>query len=418
MNTNRKQTRHLPSAAVLAAAIATSVALVALSGCSDSNAQAPAAAAAPPPVSVAAALQKEIVETQEFSGRIEAVDRAEIRARVSGTIDAVRFSPGAEVKKGDVLVVIDPRPYRAEAERADAAAASAAARAELAKTELERSNRLMADNAIAKRDNDERVAAAKQLAADARAARAAADAARLNLEFTTVRAPITGRVSKAEVTVGNLIDPTVVLTSVVSSNPIYASFEGDEQTFARLGGPARALQTTVGVGLVGEDGFPHQGKLEFIDNRVNPATGSVRMRALLDNKDGLLAEGRFARVSIGGGNQSKPAVLISDRAVGTDQDRKFVYVVTPAADGKGYKADYRAVRLGPVVDGYRVVRSGLKSGEKVVVNGLQRVRPGAPITPQDVTMDATTTAKRVAPGDEPAPAEAAADDRKAAARAG
>lgn len=404
MNQTTFRTIVAPTAATL---LAVSLSLV-LSGCGESQAQAQGAKAPPPPpVSVAAALEKDVIETQEFSGRIEAIDRAEIRPRVSGTIDAIRFTAGAEVKKGDVLVIIDPRPYRAEFDRADAAAASAVARAELAKTELERSKRLLADNAVAQRDNDERVASAKQLEADARAARASAEAARLNLEFTTVRAPISGRVSKAEVTAGNLVDPTVVLTSVVSSNPIYASFDGDEQTFARLGGPARALKTEVSVGLTGEDGFPHQGRLEFIDNRVDQATGSVRMRAVLDNKDGLLADGRFARISIGGGTTKTHAVLISDRAVGTDQDRKYVYVIAPAGDdGKSFKADYRTVKLGPVIEGLRVVRSGLKPGERVVVNGLQRVRPGAPVTPQDVAMDAPVTNARNGAVAEPVAADA------------
>jgi multidrug efflux system membrane fusion protein len=398
------------SAALLALAIAIPFAL---SGCDETRAQ---AAAAPPPaapVTVAAAIERDVVETQEFSGRIEAVDHADIRPRVSGTIDAVRFTPGAEVKKGDVLIVIDPRPYRAEASRAEAASASAIAKAELAKTELDRSKRLLADNAIAQRDYDERLANTKQLDADARAARASADAAELNLEFTQVRSPITGRVSKAEVTVGNLVDANVVLTSVVSSNPIYASFDGDEQTFSRLGGPVRALNTAVNIGLAGEDGFPHAGKLEFIDNRVDPSTGNVRMRALLDNKDGLLAAGRFARISIGGGVQSAKVVLINDRAIGTDQDRKFVFVATPTGnDGKGFKADYRAVRLGPVVDGLRVVRSGLKPGEQIVVNGLQRVRPGAPIAPQVVKMEAPVTTARSDAPDASDTKIAKADDAK------
>ena len=383
-------TRLAPRVALIAIAAAMPIVLAA---CNDTVAQTAAAPSAPP-VSVAAAIERDVVETQEFSGRIEAVDRADIRPRVSGTIDAVRFTPGAEVKKGDVLVVIDPRPYRAEAARAEAAAASAVAKIELAKTQLERSKRLLADNAIAQRDYDERLADTKQLDADARAGRATADLAQLNVEFTQVRAPIAGRVSKAEVTAGNLVDPSVILTSVVSSNPIYASFEGDEQTFTRLGGPVRALNTTVNVGLVGEDGFPHAGRLEFIDNRVDPGTGSVRMRAVLDNRDGLMAAGRFARVSIGGGDKTSKVVLVNDRAIGTDQDRKFVFVSTATGtDGKSFKADYRAVRLGPVIDGLRVVRSGLKPGEQIVVNGLQRVRPGSPIAPQVVPMDAPPTAR-------------------------
>lgn len=401
MTSADRTSRHGVRIAILLAAIL--LAPFALSGCNETHAEAAPAAPPAPPVGVAAAIARDVVETQEFSGRLEAVDRADIRPRVSGTIDAIRFTPGAEVKKGDVLVVIDPRPYRAEAARAEAAAASATAKTELAKTQLDRSKRLLADNAIAQRDYDERLADNKQLEADARAAKATADLARLNVEFTQVRAPIAGRISKAEVTVGNLVDANVVLTSIVSSNPIYASFDGDEQTFARLGGPVRALHTAVNVGLVGEDGFPHAGKLEFIDNRVDPATGSVRMRALLDNKDGLMAAGRFARVSIGGGEKTAKVVLINDRAVGTDQDRKFVFVSTPAGDdGKSFKADYRQVRLGPVIDGLRVVRSGLKPGEQIVVNGLQRVRPGAPIAPQLVKMETPVAAARAPSGETPA----------------
>ena len=399
--TTLNNNRHRRGATFALLSLAATLPFV-FSACTETVAQTAAPSAAP--VSVAAAIERDVVETQEFSGRIEAVDHADIRPRVSGTVDAVRFTPGAVVRKGDVLVVIDPRPYRAEAARAEAAASSAIAKVELAKTQLERSKRLLADNAIAQRDFDERLADTKQLDADVRAARASADLAQLNLAFTQVRAPISGRVSKAEVTVGNLVDPTVVLTSVVSSDPIYASFDGDEQTFARLGGPARALNTAVNVGLVGEDGFPHPGKLEFIDNRVDPGTGSVRMRAVLDNHDGLMASGRFARVSIGGGEKSAKVVLVNDRAIGTDQDRKFVFVATPTSDdGKSFKADYRAVKLGPVIDGLRVVRSGLKPGEQIVVNGLQRVRPGAPIAPQVVAMEA-----RVARGATPdSPAKAA-----------
>ena len=398
MTTLSSSSRHRRRASLALLAFAATMPFV-FSACTDTVAQtAPPSA---PPVSVAAAIERDVVETQEFSGRLEAVDHADIRPRVSGTIDAVRFTPGAVVRKGDVLVVIDPRPYRAEAARAEAAAVSAVAKIELAKTQLERSKRLLADNAIAQRDYDERLADTKQLDADARAARATADLAQLNLEFTQVRAPIAGRVSKAEVTVGNLVDPSVVLTSVVSSDPIYASFDGDEQTFARLGGPVRALNTTVNVGLVGEDGFPHVGKLEFIDNRVDAGTGSVRMRALLDNKDGLMAAGRFARVLIGGGDQTSKVVLVADRAIGTDQDRKFVFVSTPVGeDGKSFKAEYRAVKLGPVIDGLRVVRSGLKPGDQIIVNGLQRVRPGTPIAPQVVKMEATVA--RGATSDDPA----------------
>lgn len=340
-----------------------------------------------PPISAATVLEKSIIETQEFSGRLEAVDRVEVRPRVSGFIASVNFQPGAEVKKGDVLFVIDPRPYEAEARRAEAAALAARAKADLAKIELARAEKLIAEKAIAQREADEKVSSVKELEANARAAQATYEAAKLDLGFTKVHSPINGRVSKAEVTAGNLVDGNVVLTSVVSSNPIYASFDGDEQSFLRVSAMARkGVPVTVRIGLANESGFPHEGKLEFVDNRVDPATGSVRMRAVLKNADNALAPGLFARVQLASGNgngSATNAALINDRAVGTDQNRKFVYVV----NGEG-KAEYRPVRLGPVVDGLRVVREGVKPGEKIVVNGLQRVRPGAPVTAQLIPMDA------------------------------
>jgi len=361
-----------------------------LSGCDDATgktAEAPAAAGGPP-VSAAVVVEKTIAETQEFSGRLEAIDRVEIRSRVSGFITAVNFKPGSEVKKGDVLFVIDPRPYQAEADRAQAAASSARAKADLARLELNRAEKLMADKAIAQREVDERASTQKELDANARAAQAQYEAAKLNLAYTRVTAPIDGRVSKAEITLGNLVDASAVLTSVVSLDKIYASFDGDEETYLRVGGQAHKGQpVVVKVGLANEEGFPHEGKLEFVDNQLDPQTGSVRMRATFANTDGALVPGLFARVQLGGGTAQNKAILINDRAVGTDQNRKFVFVV-----GKDNKAEYRPVKLGPTVDGLRVVREGLKADEKIVVNGLQRVRPGAPITPQVVPMDSNVAA--------------------------
>ncbi len=362
-----------------------------LNGCSDANSKdepkAAAAAPAGPPVSAAIVVEKPVAETQEFSGRLEAVEIVEIRPRVSGYITAVNFKPGAEVKKGDVLFVIDPRPYQAEADRAGAAASAARAKADLARLELQRAERLLADKAIAQREFDERASVQKELDASARAAGAQSEAARLNLSYTRITAPIDGRVSKAEITLGNLVDGSAVLTSVVSTDRIYASFDGDEETYLRVGSRAqRGNPATVKVGLTGEEGFPHEGKLEFVDNRLDANTGSVRMRATLANPDRTLVPGLFARVQVGNGVANK-TVVINDRAVGTDQSRKYVVVV-----GADSKAEYRPVTLGPVVDGLRVVRSGLKPGEKIVVNGLQRVRPGAPVTAQIVPMDAAATA--------------------------
>lgn len=357
---------------------------LAIAGCSDATgkaAEAQTQAQAGPPVSAAVVVEKPIADTQEFSGRLEAVEHVEIRPRVSGFITAVNFKPGATVRKGDVLFVIDPRPFQAEAERADAAAKAARAKAELAKLELGRAERLLGDKAIAQREYDASASAQKELEANARAAQAQYETAKLNLAYTRVVSPIDGRVSKAEITLGNLVDASSLLTSVVSTDRIYASFDGDEETYLRVRSQALSGQPVmVKVGLANEEGFPHEGKLEFVDNQLDTRAGSVRMRATFANKDDVMAPGLFARVQIGGGVE-KPALLISDRAVGTDQSHKFVFVV-----GKDGKAEYREVKLGPVVDGLRVVKNGLKPGEKIVVNGLQRVRPGSPITAQTVPM--------------------------------
>lgn len=359
-----------------------------LTGCADANSNdAAAAAPAAPPVSAAVVVEKAVLETQEFSGRLEAIDVVEIRSRVSGYITAVNFKPGAEVKKGDVLFVIDPRPYQAEADRTQAAAGAARARADLARLELQRADRLLADKAIAQREFDERDASQKELDASARAAAAEHEAARLNLAYTRVTAPINGRVSKAEITLGNLVDATAVLTSVVSLDRIYASFDGDEDTYLRVSRRIHKGEAVdVKIGLANEQGYPHSGKLEFVDNQLDSRSGSVRMRATLANAERQLAPGLFARVQVAGGAPSQQ-ILIQDRAISTDQDRKFVYVV----DKEG-KAEYRAVKLGPLDDNLRVVREGLKSGEKIVVNGLQRVRPGAPIAAQIVPMVAPAAA--------------------------
>ena len=381
-----KTTHHFKQIArPLAAAMALAgLAALGLAGCNSANSAAPAATAGGPPVTAAAVLERSVNETQELSGRLEAVERVDIRARVGGFITSVNFKPGSLVKKGDVLFVIDARPFQAEANRAEAAAVSARAKADLARLELGRSERLLADKAIAQREVDEKSSSLKELDGNVRAAQASLEAARLNLGYANVTSPISGRVSKAEITVGNLVDGSAILTSVVSNKDIYASFDGDEETYLRV---ARVSQkgapVIVKVGLANEQGFPHEGKLDFVDNRLDAATGSVRMRATFANDDNILVPGLFARVQLAGSAETEHKVaLISERAVGTDQDRKFVYVVK--ADST---AEYRNVTLGSVVDGLRVVRSGLKPGEKIVVNGLQRVQPGAPITAQVVAMD-------------------------------
>ena len=306
----------------LAAAMALAgLAAFGLSGCEDATgktAEAPAAAGGPP-ISAAVVVEKTITETQEFSGRLEAIEQVQIRPRVGGFITAINFKPGSEVKKGEVLFVIDPRPFQAEANRAEAAAGSARAKADLAKLELARAEKLLADKAIAQREYDALASSLKQLDADTRAAQAQYEAAKLNLSYTQVTSPINGRVSKAEITLGNLVDASAVLTSVVSLERIYASFDGDEETYLRVGAAAhQGKPATVKIGLANETGFPHEGKLEFVDNQLDPRSGSVRMRATFTNTDGMLVPGLFARVQLAGSTGAKSALMINDRAISTD----------------------------------------------------------------------------------------------------
>jgi len=366
-----------------------------LAGCGDSKAGAAPAASQGAPITAAVVIEKQITETQEFSGRLESIERVEIRSRVGGYITSLNFQPGGKVKKGQLLFVIDPRPFQAEANRAEAAAVSARAKADLAKLELARAEKLLADKAIAQREYDERAAGLKELDANARAAAAQYDNARLNLGYTQVTSPIDGRVSKAEITLGNLIDPSAVLTSVVSDDKIYASFDGDESTYLSVGAHAHAGQPVkVRVGLASETGFPHEGQLEFVDNQLDVRSGAVRMRAVFANSGNLLVPGLFARVQLetsAGDKARANAILINDQAISTDQSRKFVYVIDAAN-----KAEYRQVTLGATAEGLRVVRSGLKPGEKIVVNGLQRVHPGAQLAPELVLMDGKSADAKVA----------------------
>jgi multidrug efflux system membrane fusion protein len=395
----------------LAAAMALAgLAAFGLSGCDDATGKtAEAPAAGGPPISAATVVEKTITETQEFSGRLEAIEQVQIRPRVGGFITAINFKPGSQIKKGDVLFVIDPRPYQAEANRAEAAAGSARAKADLAKLELARAEKLLADKAIAQREYDALSSSLKQLDADVRAAQAQYESAKLNLSYTQVTSPINGRVSKAEITLGNLVDASAVLTSVVSLDQIYASFDGDEDTYLRVGAAAhQGKPATVKIGLANETGFPHEGKLEFVDNQLDPRSGSVRMRATFANTDGALVPGLFARVQLAGSTGAKSALLINDRAISTDQNRKFVFVVD-----KDNKAEYRPVTLGPAIDGLRVVRDGLKPGEKIVINGLQRVHPGAPITPTMVAMDVDPLAANVPKTEAKKDEKVAAIDAKA-----
>ena len=376
------------------------VLLFSISGCQRDESQQKGGApkGGPPPapaVSVAEVIEREIAEWDEFTGRLEAVESVEVRPRVDGQIERVAFRHGAEVKKGDLLFVIDARTYKADYDRAQAELARVRAQLDLARIQLDRAQRVVGAGGVAKQEVDERAAAVKQFETQIAAAQAALESARLNVEFTQVRAPIAGRTSRAEVTAGNLVThASTVLTTIVSLDPIYLYFEGDEQVYLRYQDLARsgerpssrATRSPVFIGLANEEGHPHEGYVDFIDNRLDARTGTIRARAIFANKERKFTPGLFARVKlVGSGRYS--AMLVNDRAIGTDQDRKFVLVV--GADGA---TQYRAVKLGPIVDGLRVVREGLKPGEVIVVNGLQRVQPGMPVKPTKVPMDASRDA--------------------------
>jgi multidrug efflux system membrane fusion protein len=357
----------------------------------SSSAAAPEGAPQATPVMVATVVQSNVATWDEFSGRLEAVERVDVRSRVAGAVQSVHFQEGALVKSGDLLLRIDPAPYAADVDRAQAQAVAAQARLTYTRSELERANRLWDESAIARRELDERVNARQEAEANVRAAEAGLQSARLNLGYTQVRAPVSGRVGKLEVTVGNLVAAgpgAPVLTTLVSVSPIYASFDADEQVVARAlrdlegAGAARSRLQTIPVqmGTAASGNTPYRGHLQLVDNQVNAKSGTVRVRAVFENADGSLMPGQFAQLRMG---RAKPsaALLINERAVGTDQSKKFVMVV-----GDDDKAAYREVVLGSSVDGLRIVLSGLKADERVVVNGLQRIRPGSLVAPQSVPM--------------------------------
>jgi multidrug efflux system membrane fusion protein len=361
----------------------------------NDRARADSAAAAVPaatPVSVARVAEREAAIWDEFSGRLEAIEQVEVRSRVAGAIQEIRFREGAMVQKDDILVVIDPALYAAEVARADAQVAAAQARLVFTKSDFERGQQLTGSNTISQRDQDNRINAYREAEANLKAAQATLKTAQLNLSYTEVRAPVSGRVGKREITVGNLIAAgpgSPLLTTIVSTSPIYASFNADEQIVLRalnaLGDDASASKTgriPVRMGTATSNGLPLEGHMQLIDNQVDARTGTVRVRAIFDNKDGHLIPGQFVRLQMGQ-PKTERAMMINERAVGTDQNKKYVMVVN-----KENKAEYREVSLGVAVDGLRVVTSGLKPGEQIVVKGLQRIRPGAPVAPEVIAMDA------------------------------
>jgi len=385
--------RRVVLAAALAGLLLTGGGIAAYSARADVPA-APAAAQAAQ-VDTAEVIHRAITDWQDFSGRLEAVDRVEIRPQVSGILTQVHFKDGAAVRKGDVLFTIDPRPFAAEVARAEAQLAATEARVAYTASDLARSERLIADNAVSRRDLEEKQNAARDATAGVQAARAALRIARLNLDYTTIKAPIDGRMSRAEVTIGNLVSTTggPALTTLVSSDRIYAAFDVDEQTFLKSVNPARTAKGTslpVHLGLADNDGYSTQGRIHSVDNRLDTTSGTIRVRAVFDNPDGRLVPGLYARIRLGS-DTPREAVLIDDRAVGTDQDKRFVLVV-----GDGNRTAYREVRLGKLQDGLRVVEDGLKPGEHIVINGLQRIRPGDPVTPHPVAMEGSAPVAAVA----------------------
>jgi multidrug efflux system membrane fusion protein len=340
---------------------------------------------------VAVVEQRDVTLWDEFSGRLEAVERVEVRPRVAGAIKAVHFREGALVQEGELLVTIDPDPYAAEVERAKAQVLAAEARLTYAQKEQERARRLQQANsgAISESNVDQRIGAYREAEGNLKAAQAALQTAQLNLDYTQVRAPVAGRVGKLEVTTGNLVaaGPSApVLTSLVSVDPIYASFNADEEVVARalraLGANAhnQVDRIPVRMNTATTNGTTYEGHLQLIDNQVDAKSGTVRVRAVFGNADGSLIPGQFARLRMGQPT-TEPALVVNERAIGTDQSKKYVMVV-----GDDNKAAYREVTLGVFVDGLRMVTNGLSAGERIVVNGLQRVRPGALVNPKLVSM--------------------------------
>lgn len=356
-----------------------------LAACSPRESGPAAPSGAPvPTVSVAAALERTVGESETFVGRIEAVERVELRPRVSGYLQRVAYVQGSAVAAGEVLFEIDPEPFRVEVARLEAEVARARNRLELARAERARTAKLVESGAVSRQELDERAAAERDGEAALAAGESSLASARLALGYTRVQAPIAGRSGRAEVTAGNFVTAgQTVLTTVIRQHPVYVAFEADEQTFLRAAAarPGAGVRgASVEVGLATESGFPARGRVEFVDNRVNPQTGTILARALLDNRDGRYTPGLYARVRLASAPPA-PAVLVDDRAIGTDQTRRFVLVVDEAG-----RATYRPVTPGAASGPLRVVRE-LKAGDRVIVEGQQRVRPGMSVQAVEVPMD-------------------------------
>lgn len=392
-NTTRSGTRYTLASLALSALVAAVIA-----ACSSQAAPGEGAGMPPPPeVSVATVLSKPVRQWDDFTGRVSAIETVELRPRVSGYVERVAYQEGQEVKKGDLLFVIDQRRYRAELARAQADLERARSEARLAQSQDVRAQTLLDAKAISREEFDTRKAATAQGNAGVRAAEAAVASAQLDLQFTQVRSPIDGRAGRAMVTEGNLAQAdSTLLTTLVSQDPMYVYFESDEQSFLRYQELARkgeraSTKNPVRVGLASEQGYPHAGTVDFIDNQVDPATGTIRARAVLPNKDRVFTPGLFARVQLEGSAEFK-AMLIDDKAVLTDQDRKYVYVLGPKN-----AAVRKDIVLGRIIGGLRVVEKGLAANDKVIVHGVQKVFfPGMPVAPKVIAMGDPAPSPQVA----------------------
>ncbi|MGH8624195.1 MAG: efflux RND transporter periplasmic adaptor subunit [Gammaproteobacteria bacterium] len=357
-----------------------------LFGCGQAGAQSKAAPS-PIRVTVSHPAQRAIIEWDEYTGRLEAIDSVEVRARVSGYLQSIHFKDGAMVKGGDLLFVIDPRPYQAALDRAQAQVTQAQARLALGNARLKRSQWLLQRNAASQEDYDTQLGEQRQAAADLEAAKAAVETARLDVEFTEVKAPIGGRISRNFVSEGNLINggtaQSSLLTRIVSLDPIYCYMDADERAYLkyvrldRAGQrpSSREVKNPVYLALADEEGFPHKGHIDFVDNRIDPSTGTMRGRAVFPNPDLVLTPGLFARVRLPGSGRYE-AILIPDEAIGSDQSRRYVYMIN-----SDHIVERRLVELGPMSHGLRIIRQGLSANDWIITQGLQRARPDMQVAP-------------------------------------
>ncbi len=370
--------------------LATPLIASALLAAGPAGAQMPGAP--PPGVTVAKPVVREIVEQDQYTGRFDPIEFVEVRARVTGYLDKIMFQDGANVKKGEVLFIIDRRPYKAALEQAQAALTSAKARLSFTQTDLERAQVLSRGGNISEQVTDQRRQASQTAQADVDSAEAALRNAQLNYDFTEVKSPINGRISQRLVTEGNIVSTDqTILARIVSLDPIYFGFNVDERSFLKyqgslgigMGQMQRGKGAPVQIALSGEEKPTRKGTLDFVDNRVDYQTGTMLLRATVENPDGFIKPGLFGIVAM---PATKPfqGILIPDEAVSANQDKRIVYVL-----GEGDKVAARTVKLGPIVDGYRVVRDGLKGDELVVINGVAKVRPGAQVKPETVELPPT-----------------------------